>query len=92
MEKILQESQVPEARDKCRQSLRLRRKLGEVLQIQSTEKYLELLPGPTPQPRVAKCGSKINPCSYMGFSGTKWATSNRFIAPAQNTINPAWAT
>ncbi|PUZ39593.1 hypothetical protein GQ55_9G334800 [Panicum hallii var. hallii] len=44
MEKILQESRVPEARDKCHRSLRLRRKLGEVLRIQSKEKYLELLP------------------------------------------------
>ena len=44
MEKIPQESRVPEARDKCHRNLRLRRKLGEVLQIQSTEKYLELLP------------------------------------------------
>src|SRR4051812_34387304 len=44
MEKIPQESRVPEARDKCHRSLRLRRKLGEVRQIQSTEKYLELPP------------------------------------------------
>ena len=48
MEKIPQESRVPEARDKCHRSLRLRRKLGEVRQMQSTEKYLELPLGPTP--------------------------------------------
>jgi hypothetical protein len=40
MEKILQESAV-EARDKYHRSLRLWRKLGEVLQIQSMEKYLD---------------------------------------------------
>ena len=26
---------------------------------------------PTPQPRIGKCGSKINPYSYMGFSSMK---------------------
>ena len=40
MEKILQESRVQEAHDKYRQSLRLQRKLSEVLQIQSMERCL----------------------------------------------------
>jgi hypothetical protein len=31
-------------------------------------------------------------CMINTAKGTKWATSNKFIAPAQNTINPAWAT
>ncbi|KAK7820202.1 hypothetical protein CFP56_039173 [Quercus suber] len=37
MEKTLQESRVPEVRDKYRQSLILQRKLSEVLQTQSME-------------------------------------------------------
>jgi hypothetical protein len=34
-------------------------------------------------------GRRIKPCSYMGFSGIKWAVSKRVIAPAQKTIKPA---
>merc|ERR1712187_590014 len=37
--------------------------------------------GPTPYPKEARCGRRINPCSYIGFSGVKCATSNKFIDP-----------
>ncbi|KAG5610391.1 hypothetical protein H5410_021672 [Solanum commersonii] len=47
---------------------------------------------------VGGANRRLNPSSERivelqfdeyGFSGTKWVTSNRFIALAQNTINPA---
>jgi hypothetical protein len=44
----------------------------------------------TPQPKVAKCRRRME--TIKRFSGIKCETSNKVIAPHQNTINPACAT
>ena len=48
-------------------------------------------PGPTPKDKEAKWGSKINPCSYIGFSLIKWETSKSDMDFAQNIISPVCA-